>query len=209
MKCGFIPVADTASVELIYALNQEIVENVFHVQKGTPYSLSDLQAVRGIVNTWDAAGGATYRGANSFLNRIRTRALDSVGAAFEDYTLPVARQGLQGGSALPGNATWCLKKATLSSGRSHRGRWYYVGLTSAFFGTTADNISALAAANVLATLNSLIAALAAGGHTMVVVSYVSNKTCRPIGITTPVTQFVAVDNLIDSQRRRLAGRGHP
>lgn len=209
MKCGFIPVANCASVELIYALNQEICENVFHVQKASAYSLADLQAVRGIVNNWDSVSQSPFRGANSFLNRIRTRALDTVGAPFEDFTLPVARQGLQGGIALPGNATWCVKKATLSSGRSFRGRWYHVGLTSNFYGTTADNISALAASNVLAALNQLIANLAAGGHTMVVVSYVHNKACRSTGVTTQVTQFTAVDTLIDSQRRRLAGRGHP
>lgn len=209
MRCGFIPVANTASVELIYSMNGEVCENVFHVKKGSAYSLADLQAVRTIANNWDATSQSALRGVYASLTRIRTRALDSVGAPFEDYSLPAPRAGGQGGTTLPGDATFAVKKATLSAGRSYRGRWYFVGLTSNFYGVNANVISPLAAGNLVTSLNGLITALAAGGHTMVVVSYVANKQCRAAGVTTTVTGFVTVDLAVDSQRRRLQGRGHP
>src|SRR5690348_10097535 len=100
MTHGFIPVPNVASVELIYTWNGEHCENVFYVQKGSSYTLAQLQALRGIITSWDSSSWATIRGSGACLVRVRTRARDSASAPTEDYTLPSPSCGLQGGSNL-------------------------------------------------------------------------------------------------------------
>jgi hypothetical protein len=205
----FIPVPDAASVELIYVMNGETCENVFYVKKGSPYSLADLQALRGTVNTWDAATWAPLRGAYASLVRIRTRARDTASSPAEDFALPTPRAGGQGGVTLPNNATFSIKLVTGLAGRSFRGRLFMVGLTSNYYGADSDHMSILAGSNVLAALNNLLTVLAGAGHTLGVVSYRSNKVFRTVGLFTPALNWTIADYNFDSMRRRLAGRGRP
>lgn len=207
MGHGFIPVPNCASVELIYLLNGITAENVLYVHKGSPYSLADLQAVRTIVNSWDAATWFNARGIGCTLVRIRTKALDASGSPMEDFTLPTPRAGSINSPLLPGNASFAIKLSTGRTGRSFRGRLYFVGLTSAVLGTTANQILASTSTLFVSWLNTLLSNLATGGHTLGVVSYRSNHVFRANGLFTQAVNWVAVDNNIDSMRRRLTGRG--
>lgn len=207
MTHGFIPVPNVASVELIYTYGGIVCENVFNVQKGSNYSASDLVALRGVVDTWDNSSWKTYRTSGCLLARIRTRARNAADAPYEDYALPTPRAGTTtGGVALPANVTYCVKLATGNAGRSMRGRLYTPGLNSQFIGTTPQEASGTYSNNVVASLNALKTALATAGHTLGVVSYYSGGW-RSEGVFTAATGWVAVDLHLDSQRRRLAGRG--
>lgn len=205
----FIPVANTASLEFIYSNAAELNENVIHVQKGSPFSLSDLQALRGVANTWDGAYNCNLRTAGAYLIRIRTKALDNSSSATEDYYLPTPRNGVLGASAATGlNCAFCLKLATGLAGRSFRGRWYAGNLN----GSQLFNAGHLYAASVsafVAGLTALKTALDAAGYTWVITSFMSDGAWRAAGLNTAVTTIVAVDDAVDSQRRRLPGRGHP
>lgn len=206
---AFIPAPNCASVEIIFLQNGETCENQFHVHKGSPYSLTDLQAVRTIVNNWHNTNLSTIQGSVVSLVRIRTRALDSTSAPLEDFPLPTPRPGLQGGAGLPGNVTYCVKGSSGLIGRSQRGRYYHIGLTTLFYGTNPNFISSGASGGVVNALNALITQLAAGGHTLGVVSYQHDHAPRSSGQFTAITSWVAVDLAFDSMRRRLAGRGRP
>jgi len=204
---GFIPVPNCASVELIYSVNGVVAENQFHVKKGSPYSASDIVTLRTAVDNWDSATGKQIRSSTVTLVRIRCKALDSAGSPMEDYALPTPRPGTQAGNLWPGNVTWCVKKSTGLTGRSFRGRWYIVGLTTGSTGTTANQMSTVSGPFFLTWLNTLITNLATAGSTMVVVSYRTGHAYRSAGLPTTVTGFVAVDYNMDSMRKRLTGRG--
>ncbi len=209
MSRPFIPVPNVASIELIYRAAGETCENVFYVQKGSPYSLTDLQSLRATVDTYDSTTWKQSRNTSVTLQRIRTKARDSSSGATEDYTLPAARAGTQTGALLPNNVTFCVKLATGHAGRSFRGRWYIVGLDNGFIGTDANHIGTVAAGFLLTWLNGWITTLAAAGHTVGVVSYRSNKAWRTTGLFTTALNFTVVDYNFDSMRRRLTGRGRP
>jgi len=207
MAHPFIPAPNTASVELIYQNASEYNENVFHVEKGSPFTLAQLQALRGVVNSWDNATGFNYRHTSATLVRIRTKALDTNTSPTEDYYLPTPRGGAVGGSAVPLNVAFCVKLATGLAGRSYRGRWYLGNLGSAQI-SDAGHILNLTVVAFPAALNTLIANLAAAGYTFVITSFYNNGAWRTTAVNTPVISAVAVDNAIDSQNRRLPGRGH-
>jgi hypothetical protein len=203
MSRPFIPVPNCASVEMIYSSSGVICENVLHVQKGSPYSLTDLQAVRAIVNTWDGATWSNRRSSTTVLQRIRTKALDTNASPVEDYSLPTPRGGAVGTPPLPGNATYCIKMSTGLTGRSQRGRLYFIGMTDVVLGTTHNQVVAAFATDLVANLTTLMTNLATGGHTLGVVSYRHDLEWRSVGQFTPATGWVAVDLNTDSQRRRL------
>lgn len=207
MPHPFIPAPNCASVELIYTNAGEVNENVFHVRKGSPFSLSDLQTLRGVVNSWDAATAAGGRASAATLTRIRTKALDTNSSPMEDYYLPTPRAGGIGVASTPLNVAFCCKLATGLAGRSYRGRWYWGNIPASFL-ADAGNLAHASAVGLTGFLNTLISNLNSAGYTMVVVSYYNNGAWRTTAVATPVTNAVAVDESIDSQRRRLRGRGH-
>jgi hypothetical protein len=208
MSHPFIPVPHGASCELIYSDAGELSENVFHVTKGSNFSLADLQALRTTANAWDAASGANGRASNATLVRIRTKALDSASSPLEDYSLPTPRPGNIGGGSLPLNVAFCVKLATGLAGRSYRGRWYWGHLGAAVL-SDAGHMAAASVTGYVGLLTTLIANLASAGYTMCVVSYRTGGAWRTTAVATPIITAVAVDNSLDSQRRRLPGRGHP
>lgn len=207
MSRPFIPVPNTASVELLYQLPITIAENIFHVRKATPYSAADLVALRTLVNSWDSVSWSSRRITSVTLFRIICKALDSLGSPLEDYTLPTPRPGGTVSGPMPNNITWAVKKATGLTGRSFRGRWYMVGLGSANYDMATQQVTGGTATPIITALNTLITNLAAAGHTLGVVSYRTGGAWRTTGLFTPVTSFVYTDLVIDSQRRRLPGRG--
>lgn len=207
MSHGFIPVPNVASVELIYSLNGIVAENQFHVHKGSPYSASDLTALRTTVDTWDSSTGKGLRAVACTLVRIRSKSLESAGAPMEDFALATPRAGTQAGTVYPANVSFAYKKSTGLSGRSFRGRWYHVGLTTGAVGTTPNQLASVSVTNFLGFLNALQTALTSAGHTMGVVSYRTGGAYRTTGVFTAQTGFVAVDLNIDSMRKRLTGRG--
>jgi hypothetical protein len=203
----FIPVPNTASVELIWSVGSLLSENIIHVTKGSAYSLSDLVAVRTIVDNWDNATWKPQRSASAFLTRIRSRGLDSASGALDDYQLPAARAGTAGGQICTPSVAFVLKLTTALAGRSYRGRLYIGNLVTP---SLTANSTALAQATADAQVtcwNTLKTNLAAGGHTLTVVSLRQNKNWRLVGAATPVTGISYSDLNLDSQRRRLAGRG--
>lgn len=207
MSRPFIPAPNCASVELIYSHASEVSENVFHVSKGSPYTLAQLQALRATVNAWDAASGLTGRVTAAQLVRIRTKALDTNTSPIEDFYLPAPRAGSLAGNEMPLNVALCIKLSTGLAGRSYRGRWYWGHLSSLSL-QDVGHVLPSSVTGYVGLLNTLIANLASAGHTMVVLSFRNNNAWRATAVATPILSAVGVDNSLDSMRRRLPGRGH-
>jgi hypothetical protein len=113
---------------------------------------------------------------------------------------------------LPNNVTLTVSFRTANRGRSFRGRNYVVGLgeTQVAGNTVAPSVITAFDGIYSQLLASPVAAIA----TWVVVSRFSGVdpvTKEPIprvtGIATPITSVTVVDNVVDSQRRRLPKRG--
>lgn len=207
MAHGFIPVPNVASAELIWSCNGVVTENVLHFQRSAPYSATDLQNLRAMLITWEGNQYNQYRSVQVTLNRVRTKGLDSSGSPMEDYFLPTPHAGGNGQVALPLGTTIAIKLSTGLAGRSQRGRLFYVGLTANLLDTNPQFVSASMVSWIVGALNNLKTTAAANGDTWGVVSYRSGGVWRATGQFTPITTAVAVDRNVDSQRRRLTGRG--
>jgi hypothetical protein len=125
---------------------------------------------------------------------------------------PIGTVGDQSGPQLPNNNTLTVSFRTANRGRSFRGRNYVVGLVR---DNVLDNNVVIGYANQVQTVYEQL--LPTGtiltDGTWVIASRFSGvdgdgkPIPRAVGVTTPVTSVVIVDGIVDSQRRRLPGRG--
>lgn len=206
MPRGFIPVPNTASAELIFTLSGVTFENTLHVEKGSPFSLADLQSLRGVLTNWVNTSYKSWYFSGCTLQRVRTRALDTANAPMEDYQLPSPIAGTAGPGGTPLNVAFCLKLPSGLSGRSARGRWYAGAIPSGAVGSPSD-INAVNANGYVTSLNALKTTLTAAGYTWVVTSFRSGGAWRATGVNFAITGAAYTDLHFDSQRRRLLGRG--
>lgn len=116
---------------------------------------------------------------------------------------PVAGTGV--GDSLPLNGTWAITSRTALRGRSFRGRTFLVGLLTSILDDagTGDGVTL---AGIAAGFIQHLITVPEPGWVWVVVSHFAEGVARAAGLATPIEQ-VSVDTLLDSQRRRLIGRG--
>lgn len=203
---GFIPVAGVMKIQLIYSYNNQNIENVFNVLSGGSLLGADLDRVEGVFAAWWTATGRVQVPNNCSLVKIVADALGGSTGLHREYTTGWTAAGTMGTSQSPGNVTTSVKLSTGTRGRSFRGRIYWPAI---YHGdVTAGLLSATRRDGIAAAVNTLRANLVADGSNdqLVVVSYCVNHIWRGAGVATVVTN-ASGHTLIDSQRRRLVGRG--
>jgi hypothetical protein len=113
-----------------------------------------------------------------------------------------------GGSSLPSDVCIAVKKSTATLGRSGRGRWFFP-LGNAATLLRPDEIGPAVATLITGALANFQATVEAisGTPQMGIVSYTAAGTPRSAGLFSRITGWSVGDLYVDSQRRRLLGRG--
>lgn len=200
----FVPVPDVARVELVFQQQAQICENVFHVYDPAGWSTATLTALaldaKNKYNTTIRLGQC----ASTALVKILCRDLTDETSPGIEYA---AGLPLTGGSADPGmpmNVTVAVKWLTGLRGRSYRGRSYHVGIPAAQCSLSTVVPASLAA--LVIDYDNWRTFPQGINQQMVVISTRHNKVARNPGVWTAITG-VSIDGTLDSQRRRLPGRG--
>lgn len=202
---AFIGALNTAKVDVVQLYDEQTVVNSFYFQKDGGWNESDIR------NLADAAGDSWV--ANflpvqvSALTIQLVRATDvSVDNSWqtEDATHAGAaggllREGLPGGSAL------VVKQTTGHTGRSFRGRSYICGLDEQQ--VTRNQVDGSYRNDIVSAFIAFIDDVETTMEcTHVVASYCQNGSWLSTAQLTEITGYSA-DIFVDSQRRRLTGRG--
>lgn len=149
-------------------------------------------------NVWPALQ-ATLSNTYTLVLVEATDRYDVLGA-YGSYTPPVLPTGSKSGDPLPANDNCVISLKTGLSGRTAHGRLYAFGFTDA--DTTG---SYLTSGNIVLLSNLAIAMVAFAGGTGIATDWcvlsLKDVALRPVN-------GYAVDNVMDSQRRRLPGRGY-
>lgn len=211
----FVPCPNVAEVTVKQTHLGENVVNVYHVESATAWDETALSELGIQFRTWWETETRTERSVEACLIEVCARDLTTQSGLAVCTPHGVVNCGAATGDALPGNVTIAIKEGTSLAGRSFRGRSYWVGLSEGHVdGNVIDPGTATA---IVGDMNELSARVNALGHVLVVVSKMSGSTCdtgsckriptpRASCITTPITGY-AIDPSMDSQRRRLPGRG--
>lgn len=201
----FIPIANTAQVNTVALWDGQEVNNVFHVTQPTPYDLTSLAVLGALFQGWlenTVVGGLP---ATISYQKIILRALDTEDSPALEYTTGFPLTGLSVSKlAMPNNVTVAVKWSTGRAGRSYRGRTFHIGLTEDY--VTDNQLSAGGVAYLNTVYGDLLDAFDSYPGDLVVASRYHNNAPRVSGITTPIVSY-SINPVIDSQRRRLPGRG--
>ncbi len=209
---AFQPCPETAEVRLQGQMYGQLIENVFHVRVSTSPTLSDLTTIANTVNDW-----ATGTYANHMSNDLHWTQL-----VVTDLNVPGGVQYIkdmsgEGGGTIDARVktnqdTFAVSFKTGLSGRSYRGRVYVLAVPSGYY-NTANTLDPLNAAAYVALFITLKEDLDTATFPLGVLSRY-NKDAVPTpphkrteGLLTDVVTITTKDNIVDSQRRRLPGRG--
>jgi hypothetical protein len=197
---------DTAEATLTFLYNGQYCINKHHFLNTAGWDEGSLNNLGTAIREWWA--DELQASAPSTLSLIEIEVID----LSPDSNLGITVQTglpLVGGNAaqqMPNNVTIAVKKGTGLVGRSYRGRTYHIGLTEANVDMNVINSSTQTLLQTAydALKEPLGIAIPVD---MCVLSETTGGVQRAEGICTPVTG-INVDPVIDSQRRRLPGRGN-
>lgn len=205
------PVPRTYAARLYQELHDQLIMNTINIflPVGTGLGLNDpatANLIGGVVH--DAFKDAFYAVLSSDIKMVRWECqyIGSIdGVVSESSSIAT---GLVSNAALPGNVALCLSLRTGLSGRSRRGRIYLGGIPENY--VTANEITAELASSINTKATEFLGDIATGLEgqgEVVVISRYANKQLRTEPLVTVVTDMLLKDRVVDSQRRRLTGRG--
>jgi hypothetical protein len=201
----FIPVPNVVQAELVYTWDGEICENVLHYEASGAPIVDHMIELGAWLKSWFDTMLQSNVANTLYLTNIKLTDLNSDIAPALDYSAGLPLQGGITDNSLPNNCALVFSKRTIFRGRSYRGRVYMAGLTESF--VAGNSVITAARAPIQDAFDDLIVPVTTeNSWNMVVVSRVHNGVDRLEGVATPVISMTT-DWSIDSQRRRLPGRG--
>lgn len=199
----FVPAPGVVSYELRGNLLGQEVENVMYVQQ--PTGAAQVAAVAAAIESWIENTWSDLWSQDTEWDEIYATVLTTDTSPAYSFPISPTIPGQVASPSLPGNVSFCFSARTDARGRSSRGRLYAFGLAeSTVVGNTFDAAFISGGLAALMALRSTLSGLEA---TPVVVSRISGGAPRVTALVRPIITWAAVDSTVDSQRRRLAGRG--
>jgi len=201
---AFIPAPDTARVRMIYSQDAQTVMNVFYFTKSGGWDSGSLHDLADVVSAAWTTHMKVLQSNGLTLETIE--ATDVSVDAGAQYTLSVGASGTHTAPALPNNVTWAIKFTSGLTGRSNRGRMYFLGLVEDQ--VDSNTVTIAASSGILTGIEGFFAEIQADEDAFhVIVSYCNAGAWRTTAVTNEVSGYSYFDTTVDSQRRRLPGRG--
>lgn len=201
---AFIPASQIVRTTVEYLLDGQILANVFHVDANEAVDAAVTNAILDVFETWLETELMPIVSEDLEATGLVGRDLTTItgGLVERPFTTPVAGENLS--PALPGNVALCVTLLTDLAGRSYRGRSYMPGLSEAQ--VTGSTLETGWSAAFGTAYIELVDALSLAGYELVVTSFQAGLAPRVAAVSTPIVA-VGVNSTVDSQRRRLPGRG--
>ena len=215
----FIPAENTAQVKVNQQLHGQTVQNVWYFQRTSGWSTSELAALANLTIAWWNDSLADELHSDMHLVSVAARDMTSEDAAgVEIQAPPLSGGNLNTGGGMPGNVALTIKFKSGLTGRNRNGRTFLAGLSEE--SVNGNTVTDAIRDQILIDFGELRDAALGAGYTPVVASFYDGTMLvdlpngetrkRPVpraaALVTPIEQYTADTNL-DSQRRRLAGRG--
>lgn len=205
---AFVPAPNIVQCEIRALLDGQHVENRFYVNCLHEPTTADLNtianALSGVVSTdWVPLLPLSWIGNEFFLRSLHTENSPQL-----TVPLPAGSfTGTHGIPQLPNNCTLCVSLRSSFAGRSARGRMYWQALCEDQ--VTLNQVLPTPAADITNAVRAIDVAMTANSFDFTIVSFINNGAPRVGGpVYFSINSVLIVDTVIDSQRRRLPGRGN-
>lgn len=202
----FVGNDNVAQCNVVHIQDLQVLENTLYFFSTTPIDDAKLYALAsGLGDIWENVF-MPLKSSQVYLSEVNAIQLVPVPAPTAAWSPSTPVFGGNSNPASPNNVTHATTFRTGLSGRSYRGRNYWIGLTEP--DVTNNQVSSTLIVSILAAYQNLIGANAVGTDwTWGVYSRYVNNTPRETGLFQDITSVATFDGIVDSQRRRLPGRG--
>lgn len=202
----FVGNDNVAQVNVSMLWDSQGVENTLYFFSTTPITEARLYSLAAGVGLLWQTNMMPLMSSQVILNEVNAIQLVPVPAPTAAWSPSTLIVGGDNGAAMPNNVTTTITFRTGLSGRSYRGRNYWIGITEPnVVNNTVNNGLIL---NILAAYALMIGPGEVDSDwTWSVYSRYVNNAPRETGLSQDVTSVGSFDNTVDSQRRRLPGRG--
>lgn len=206
----YVPVVNTAMVEMRYLYQGEPCENTLYFKAEVAFDVPTLTALGIAIRDWWVTDIFPAQSVHASLRELYVTDLTTDSSAAVSVTTGLPSAGGVPDEAEANNVAPCISFKTASRGRSFRGRNYLLGIP--VVSVSGNEIAPLYLAAMTDAYNGLLPIAAALGLDWVVVSRYSGYTVvdgkkiptpRAAGLATPIVNAVFTDNIVDSQRNRL------
>lgn len=203
---AFVPVANTAQFELRYtAAGQDCANTLYFRRIGGWDGPGLSNACESLWGWWKTTLAPSVSNA-VVLREVYGFDLSTADGPTGTYAGIPPASGGDTSPLLPNNVSIAVSFRTARRGRAYRGRNYFLGLTEGVV-TNSTVAEARLTSIVSAYLALALEDDVIPGGTWVVCHRYSGRTPLTTGTAEPITDVVIVDPIVDSQRRRLPGRG--
>ncbi len=199
---AFQSVPNTAEIVITYTGHSQEFKNILYATKPGGYLLADLTLLASTVDVAVAANWLPLQGLDYLYVNTVVRGLNAVNDQ-EVSDATSSAFGAGGAAAMPDNVTLSVKKTSGLTGRAARGRLYWIGTIAGNIATNENQYNAAAVTNIVAAIEAVRVAIAATVWDATLVSRWLDGVLRPTGATFSWIGNTAVNNNVDSQRRRL------
>lgn len=200
----FQSVPNTAEIDMIFTLNDVACQNVFYAHEPTGYALADLAALAAAIDAQWQGTWRTDQPPEVLYLRTEVRGLESENDLIAiDATS--TNPGIHASPALPNNVTLSIKKESGLTGRSARGRTYWIGIPqNQISAADENNIITAFADSLVVNVDSIRTAISGVGlWEPALVSRFAGGVQRDEGAIFPWVSTSIVNRRVDTQRGRL------
>lgn len=199
---AFQSVPETAEIVINYFGNSSNMVNVVAAKKVGGYTLADIQSLAAAVGVSVVAQFLPEQSLKVAYVSTVVRGLQNENDLEATDTVGAGPGGLVDvGTA--GNVTLSIKKSSGFTGRSARGRMYWIGMSTTILTANKNRVDQAAADNLVAKVEALRLAIVTEGWAPVIISRFALGVKRVTGVTFPWDSTSSVNLDVDSQRRRL------
>lgn len=202
---AFVPAVNVCEVELRYTWDGQNVENTLYFVAVTGFDETDMADLAGIVAGWWHDSVRPQQSEDVTLRELYLTDLNTNTSPTLTYTTGLPDAGSAAAPSLPNNNSFTISFRTGGRGRSSRGRNYWVGLLAGQ--VVASEVTEVHAASIKAAYDALFDALSESAWSWCIISRFHNLAPRTTALVQQVSTVVITDLTVDSQRRRLPGRG--
>lgn len=202
---AFVPAFNTVEAELRYTQSGEKTENTLYFQSASAWGVSTMTALGEALADWWITNIKPYTVAAMGLREVYLTDLTSQDALALSVPVSPVEYGSRAVNPVPNNVAYCISFRTSNRGRSARGRNYVGGIPDDYI--TQNSVSGTYQTNMVNAYAALIPLAEDLDLTWVVCSRRHNNADRTTATLYLIREAIAIDLTVDSQRRRLPGRG--
>jgi hypothetical protein len=185
-------------VTMLYRRDTRTFVNTFHLKDSAGWDITKMQNAANDARDWWNTSYRLSQPAQVALYGVQVRLYDPANPLAYDLAVSPPIAGSQSGTSEAGNVTATISTRTGLAGRKFRGRMFVPGIAEVYANPDDTATSAFVAALAGAAV-AFVGTAWHGGYQPAVWHFATNTA-------TPIISAV-ISNILDSQRRRLPGRG--